>query len=175
MQLGTLNFSPNLYIFAIIGGFFVFAFLFGEARLKKIAMAILAGLFVADQLAAFAATQLAHAGIKNLDIATVKIALLILTAVPLSLGKAAGSGGRFSIRSFVLALLTAATLIAYTQSYMEIGLQIRLSTDYNLVAIAVANRPWWLAGLVLWLIILQVWKKKSKDDEDGGKKGKKKK
>lgn len=171
MQLGSYTLDANLYVFAIVGGFLLMAFLFGEARLKRIALAILAGLLAADQLTEFVITQ-AQPILRLNDPTVVRFGLLILVAIPLSLGKLVSVGGRFSIRSFGLALLTSATLIAYTHSYLTGGMLDQLSTDYNLVAIAVDHQYYWLSGLLLWLIILQLWKKRSKDDDD--KKGKKK-
>lgn len=150
------------------------SFLFGETRLKRIALAVLVGLFAADQLTDFVMTQTVTF-LKITDPAIMKLALLTVVAIPLSLGKAPSVGGRFSIRSTVLAILTATTLIAYTQSYLGNSLREQLVMDYNLVAIAANNRLWWLSGLIIWLIFLTLWKKKSKLDDDGkkGKKGKK--
>lgn len=173
MRIGSIALDANLLIFAVLGGFFVLAFLFGEARLKRIALALIAGLFAADQLGSFTSTQLAHLAQGSLELATIKLGILVLVAGALSLGKSPSVGGHFSLRSFMLAALSAAVLIAFTQSYLDFGTQAQVSSDYNLVAIAVNNKSWWLAGLLLWLIILQFWKKKSKEDDD--KKGKKKK
>jgi len=45
MQFGPLNIDGNIYVFAVIGIFFLLAFIFGEGRLKRIATALLAGFF----------------------------------------------------------------------------------------------------------------------------------
>ena len=174
MRFGSIVLNANVYVFVIVGSFLGCAMLFGEARLKRIAMALLAGLFAADQLSGFVGVQLGHAGFKSVDTAIIKLAILGLVTLALSLGKAPSVGGRLSLRTLILALTSAATLIAYTSSYLGVGAQTELTMEYNLVAIATDNRSWWLIGMLLWLIILQVWKKKSSDDEDG-KKGKKKK
>jgi|GEM_PF-5472281 len=175
MRFASFSLNANLYVILIVGAFLAAGLLFGEARLKRIAMAVLAGLFVADQLSGFFATQLARVGLKDVDMALLQFILLFVTTGLLSIGKVSGGGGRLSIRTLVLAVTSAATLIAYSSSYFGAVVQAELSTDYNLVAIAVDNRSWWLAGMVVWLAVLQIWKKKSPDDDDGGKKGKKKK
>ncbi len=175
MQFGNFVLNANLYIFIVVGGCLLLAFLFGETRLRRIALAIIAGLFAADQLTQFAMTQTSSV-LKLTDPAMVQLALLLIVAVPLSLGKSVSVGGHFSIRSFILALLLAATVVAYTQSYLPNGVREQMSTDFNLVAIAVNNKLYWLSGLLAWLILLSVWKKKPKLEDDGkkGKKGKKK-
>lgn len=174
MRIGSFTLDANLYVFVIVGGLLLLAFLFGEARLRRIALAVIAGLFAADQLSALAATQLANVGWKNANDLIVHLGVLALVAIVLSLGKTVSVGGRFSLRSFVLAILLGATLIAYTQSYLDFAAQETLATDYNLIAIASSHRLLWLIGLLVWLMFLQLWKKKSKDDDDGkGKKGKK--
>ncbi|MEI7818951.1 MAG: hypothetical protein WCI47_02430 [bacterium] len=174
MQFGSIGMNANVYVFAILGGFLAFAIVFGEARLKKIAIALLVGFFAADQLADFVGTHLSRVGVKSVDDAMMHVILLTVVAVPLSLGKASGQGGRFSLRSIILAFLVGSTLIAYTHSYLAVAMQEQLSTEYNLIAIAADNRLWWLSGLILWLIILQLWKKKEPDEDGKGKKGKKK-
>lgn len=173
MQFGSFTLDANVYVFVILGGFLLMAFMFGEARLKRIALGLLAGLLAADQLTDFAMTQTGSI-IKITDPAVMSFILLLAVAVPLSLGKTPSVGGRFSIRSFALAILTAAALIAYTHSYLGSGVREQLIVDYNLVAIASNNKSWWLSGLLIWLIVLQLWKKKAKlDDDDPKKKGKK--
>ena len=177
MQFGSFHLDPNIFIFAVVGGFFGLTFLFGEARLKRISLGLLAGLFAADQRTNFILTQLAHGGTKSIEESTIKLVLLLVVLVILSLGKAPSVGGHFSLRSMILSLLTAATLIAYVLGYFSLGEQTRILNDYNLAAIAVNNRSWWLAGLILWLLITQLWKKKAKEDAvptGKGKKGKKK-
>lgn len=179
MQFGSFHLDPNIFIFAVVGGFFGLTFLFGEARLKRIALALLAGLFAADQLTNFVLTQLAHTGTKSVEEGTIKLVLLLVVLVVLSLGKAPSVGGHFSLRSMILSLLTATTLISYVLGYFSLGEQSRLINDYNLAAIAINNRPWWLSGLIVWLLVTQLWKKKVKEDDTSsggkGKKGKKKK
>lgn len=175
MLFGSIAVNGNVFVFAVLGLFLGCGLLFGEARLKRMAIGALVGLFAADQLADFAATQLGHAGFEIDDQAVLKLALLLLVAIPLSLGKAPSVGGRFSIRSIVLGMLAGTTVVAYVSNFVADTLLQELQTEYNLIALATDNRSWWLAGLMLWLIILHVWKPKSKDDEDGkGKKGKKK-
>ncbi|MFO0955359.1 MAG: hypothetical protein U0526_02375 [Candidatus Saccharibacteria bacterium] len=179
MQFGSLSIDANLYVFAIIGGFFLMAFLFGEGRLKRIAAAVLVGLFAVDQLSELVVTQLDKLGLKTLELATVQLALLAVVAITLSLGKTVSVGGRFGLRSFILAFLTSATLIAYTQSYLKPEVGSKVLENYNLVALAANNRLYLLAATITWLIIITVWKRKIKDDDDAkgkkGKKGKKKK
>lgn len=174
MRIGNFALNANLYIFIVVGGFFLLAFLFGEARLKRIALAVIAGLFAADQLTQFAMTQ-ASGVLKLTDPAIIQMALLLIVAVPLSIGKSVSVGGHFSVRNFILALLLAVTVVAYTQSYLPAIIREQMSTDFNLVAIAVNNKLYWLSGLLAWLILLSIWKKKPKlEDDKKGKKGKKK-
>ena len=175
MLFGSIAVNGNVFVFAVLGLFLGCGLLFGEARLKRVTIGALVGLFAADQLADFAATQLGNAGLDIDDQAVLKLALLLLVAIPLSLGKAVSVGGRFSIRSIVLGMLAGTTVVAYVSNFVADTLLQELQTEYNLIALATDNRSWWLAGLMLWLIILHVWKPKSKDDDDGkGKKGKKK-
>lgn len=178
MQFGSYHVDPNIFIFAILGVFFVLTFLFGETRLRRVALALLAGLFAADQLTSFAMTQLFKSGGDGQEM-MIKLGILGVILVLMSLGRAPSVGGHFSIRSMVLSLLTAVTLLAYVFSYLPPGEQSQLGSDYNLAAIAMNNRSWWLVGLIFWLILLQLWKKKVKEDDSGGsgkgkKKGKKK-
>lgn len=175
MQFGPLSIDGNIYVFAVVGGFFILAFLFGEGRLKRIATGLLAGFFVADQLGGFLAKQLGQSG-QALDPALVQLIVLLVVTIGLSLGKAASVGGRFGLRSFILAFLTAATLIGYTQSYLAQDVATKVLDEYNLIALASENRLWLLTAMTVWLIIITVWKRKVKDDDDKkGKKGKKKK
>ncbi len=175
MLFGSIAVNGNVFVFAVLGLFLGCGLLFGEARLKRVTIGALVGLFAADQLADFAATQLGNAGLDIDDQAVLKLALLLFVAIPLSLGKAPSVGGRFSIRSIVLGMLAGTTVVAYVSNFVADTLLQELQTEYNLIALATDNRSWWLAGLILWLIILHVWKPKSKDDDDGkGKKGKKK-
>lgn len=175
MQFGPLSVDGNIYVFAIVGGFFVLAFVFGEGRLKRIATALLAGFFVADQLGGFLAKQLNSSGSSSLDPAFVQLVVLLVVAIGLSLGKSASVGGRFGLRSFVLAFLTAATLIGYTQSYLVEKVSTKVLEEYNLIALASQYRLWLLTAMAAWLILITVWKRKTKDDDDKkGKKGRKK-
>lgn len=175
MQFGSLSIDANIYVFAIIGGFFLMAFLFGEGRLKRIAAAVLIGLFAVDQLASLVATQLDKLGLKTIELATIQIALLAVVTITLSLGKTVSVGGRFGLRSFILAFLTSATLIAYTQTYLKPDVGSKVLENYNLVALASNNRLYLLSALLVWLIIITLWKRKTKDDDEKkGKKGKKK-
>lgn len=175
MYFGSLTLDANFFVFAVLGLFLGCGILFGEARLKRVVTGALIGLFAADQLADFVATQLSNAKVDIDDQAVLKIALLLIVAIPLSLGKAPSVGGRFSIRSIVLAVFAAMTVIAFVSNFLSDTLLGELETEYNLIALATDNRSWWLAGLLLWLVILHVWKPKSKDDDDGkGKRGKKK-
>lgn len=151
------------------------AFLFGEGRLKRVAAAVLVGLFAVDQLAELVATQLDRIGAKNVELATIQLGLLILVAVTLSLGKTVSVGGRFGLRSFILAFLTSATLIGYTQTYLAPEVGSKVLENSNLVALAADSRLYLLAATITWLIIITLWKRKTKDDDDKkGKKGKKK-
>ena len=173
MRFANIDLNANIWVFATLAAFFIMAFMFGEAKLKRITLAVLVGIFAADQLAQYAMTQL-HSLINVADIGTWKFVIFGITALPLTLGKSVSVGGHFSIRSFVLAFLASVTVIAYGVSFLAASTQSQLSTEYNLVAIAANNQLAWLSGLLGWLIVLQVWKKKSKLDEGNGK-GKKKK
>lgn len=175
MQFGSVHVDPNFLIFGVLGVFFVLTFLFGETRLRRVALALLAGLFAADQLTNLAITQLSKSGSGGGEEMVIKLSILGTILVLMSLGKAPSVGGHFSIRSMVLSLLTAATLLANVFSYLPPGEQSQLGNDYNLAAIAMNNRSWWLVGLIFWLILLQLWKKKAKEDDSAGKgkKGKK--
>lgn len=176
MQFGPLNIDGNIYVFAVIGIFFLLAFIFGEGRLKRIATALLAGFFVADQLGGFLARQLDSSINGPIDAAFVQLVVLLVVTVGLSLGKTPSVGGRFGLRSFVLAFLTAATLIGYTQSYLAHDISTKVLEEYNLIALAAENRLWLLTAMTGWLILITVWKRKTKEDDDKkGKKGKKKK
>lgn len=177
MQFGPLSIDGNIYVFAVVGGFFILAFLFGEGRLKRIATALLASFFVADQLGGFIAKQLNSSVGGPIDPAFVQMIILVVVAIGLSLGKTASVGGRFGLRSFILAFLTAATLIGYTQSYLQEEIATKVLNEYNLIALAAENRLWLLTAMTAWLIIITVWKRKTKDDDEKkgkGKKGKKK-
>lgn len=175
MQFGSLNVDGNVYVFAVVGAFFVLAFLFGEGRLKRIATALLAGFFVADQLGGFLAKQLDASISGPIDPASVQLIVLSVVTLGLSLGKTPSVGGRFGLRSFILAFLTAATLIGYTQSYLAQEAASKVLNEYNLIALAADNRLWLLTAMTAWLIIITLWKRKTKDDDDKkGKKGKKK-
>jgi len=106
----------------------------------------------------------------------VQLVVLLVVTVGLSLGKTPSVGGRFGLRSFVLAFLTAATLIGYTQSYLAHDISTKVLEEYNLIALAAENRLWLLTAMTGWLILITVWKRKTKEDDDKkGKKGKKKK
>ncbi len=174
MRIGSIDINGNLYVFAVLGVLFGLAFLFGEARLRRVVVAMLVGLFAADQLTDFAITQIGHIGLKDLDPTLVRLGLLLLVMLALSLGKVSASGGRFSVRSFVLATTASATFIAYTNSFLALTSRESSVTEYNLIAIAVNNQSWWLTSLIAWLVVLHIFKQKSKDDDEGGKKGKKK-
>ncbi len=175
MHFGSIALNANVFVFAVFGLFVGCGILFGEARLKKLTIGFLVGLFVADQLADFVVTQLAHASVTINDPSLVKLILMLAAVIPLSIGKTPSVGGRFSIRSIVLAVLAAATVVAYTSNFVSIEVLQELQTEYNLIAIATDNHSWWLAGLLVWLIVLHVWRPKSKDEDEGkGKKGKKK-
>ncbi len=175
MQFGSLNVDGNVYVFAVVGAFFVLAFLFGEGRLKRIATALLAGFFVADQLGGFLAKQLDASISGPIDPASVQLIVLLVVTLGLSLGKTPSVGGRFGLRSFILAFLTAATLIGYTHSYLAQEAASKVLNEYNLIALAADNRLWLLTAMTAWLIIITLWKRKTKDDDGKkGKKGKKK-
>ena len=176
MQFGPLNIDGNIYVFAIVGGFFLLAFLFGEGRLKRIAAGLLAGFFVADQLGGFLAKQIGETGGGSVDPAFVQLIVLLVATVGLSLGKTPSVGGRFGLRSFILAFLTAATLIGYTESYPAETASTQVLEEYNLIALAAQNKLWLLTAMTFWLILITVWKRKTKDEDDKkGKKGKKRK
>lgn len=169
MQFGQFSVDGNIFVFVVVGAFFAVAFLFGEGRLKKIATALLAGFFVAEQLGEYA--------IKNLrlgmDPALIMLGILLVVTIGLSLGKATSVGGRFGLRSFILAFLTSATLIAYTQSFLGVAQASDVVDRYNLIALAVNNKIYLLMAMTLWLIIITVWKRKTKDDDGKSKKRKK--
>lgn len=171
MQFGQISIDGNMYVFAIVGAFFVLAFVFGEGRLKRVSTALLAGFFVADQLGGFVTEKLSG---QSPDASLVMLGILAFVTLGLSLGKAASTGGRFGLRSFILAFLTSATLIAYTHSYLSRAAATEALDKYNLVALAVNNKLYLLAAMTAWLILITVWKRKTNDDDTKGKKGKKK-
>ena len=97
MHFGSIALNANVFVFAVFGLFVGCGILFGEARLKKLTIGFLVGLFVADQLADFVVTQLAHASVTINDPSLVKLILMLAAVIPLSIGKTPSVGGRFSI------------------------------------------------------------------------------
>lgn len=173
MRFGNLSIDANLYVFAIVGAFFIMAFVFGEGRLKRIATALLAGFFVTEQVSDLAQSSLRS---QSIDPALLSLGILAIVTIGLSLGKAPSVGGRFGLRSFILAFLTSATLIGYTQSYLTRAESSEVLEKSYLVAMAANNKLWFLIAMTAWLVIITVWKRKVKDDDEKkGKKGRKKK
>lgn len=150
--------TGNAQLLLIFGAFILLAFLIGQERMKRVALAVIVALYVSIQLGPAILSFLSRYHLSFVNKNIIFATLFIVITVLLSLGRVEKDRQKgISIPALILAVLTAGMLVSNGVELMPLHIKEQLVTDYNLYAMVVAAKNWWLGLAVAWIIVMNLW------------------
>lgn len=154
----TRYLTGNAQLLLIFGAFILLAFLIGQERMKRVALAAIVALYVSTELGPPILSFLSRYHLSFVNKNIIFATLFILITVLLSLGRVEKDRQKgVSIPALILAVLTAGMLVSNGVELMPLRIKEQLVTDYNLYAMVVAAKNWWLGLTVAWIIVMNLW------------------
>lgn len=159
----TKYLTANVQLLLVFSSFVLLAFLVGAERMKRVSLAVIVALYVDLMLGEVIFSFLTRFRLSFINKSIVLIVLFIAITLLLSLGKVeSGRHKGISIPALILAILTAGMLISAGVDFMPTHIKSQLVTDYNLYALVVSAKYWWLGLTVAWIIVMNLWHRPEK-------------
>lgn len=159
----TRYLTGNVQLLLIFGAFILLAFVLGQERMKRVALAAVVALYVNLQLGPVIVRFFSRYKLGFANKHVIYMVLFLLVTTLLSLGKVEHDRHKgVSIPALILGVLTAGMLVSSGIEFLSADARQRLVTDYNLYAMVVATKNWWLGLTVGWVIVMNLWHRPQK-------------
>lgn len=158
----------NLIFFGLIGGLALLGLLFGEGRMRNVALGAFVALFVMSQLADASLSVVTKPVASIVGTANVGSTIGGLVFLLFVVGAFVGSHKKgANIRAMLLGIVTGLFVLSYGTALLPSKVKDTVLATYNLAAIITSVRPYILVALVV-LILISIFVPEK--DKDGKKK-----
>ncbi len=143
----------DVIFLVIVAGSTIGCFFIGEEKSQRLMIGVLAGSFIATQLAQ-PLSQLVGNRVAINNQSTMAVLLMVLCIAPCVLAKKVRNPiwPKSKVKAMIAGFISSLVAVSYVIASIEPASRDKLITDHNLAALAYSIRIYALVALVLWLL-----------------------